>query len=369
MIKVTNLVYKSEIREILQALPINKYLIWQEEKESSQFIESCDVIIATVKQAKNIKQLLGKTQVALILYLESVETLATTYQLAQQLQAFAVILPKDLKNLDALIDQAYDAVFEKRKKQFGQGKTVGVLAIKGGVGKSFISYHLASKLSTFTKSDPLLIDAGIPFGSAHTFLNIQSKTSWQVLRPLLNTGKDLTPRRLNSQVLKTDYQFDILSAPENYMTPILSAEELSNLLTGMKQLYQITVVDMPVFPTTQLSAYAQLFDLLILIFTPDANSIIQTLETHKEIQRPENKSLSLLVCNRVEPTLDLSLIKSLEQKMSPNKIFVIDEDSEAIKLHQRKFELITNESLLLTKQLKELAESVFFKLTETIFPV
>jgi Flp pilus assembly CpaE family ATPase len=242
------------------------------------------------------------------------------------------------------------------------------VSIKGGVGRSILSYHLALQLNAYTKSEPLLIDACVPLGSAKALLHIEPKVSWQVLRPLLKTGKDLTANRLASQVTKTNWQFHLLCAPSEWNEESLSASELGNLLHTARESFPITIVDLPSVKPSEFMEYARHFDLLIWVFTPDATSIQHTLELQAQLNKETldkdiKKPQMLFVCNMYEPSFDATLIKSVGSKLAQLKVFLIDADPEAVKTHQRKFELLSDDTLLLTSQIKELAKHAFFTLT------
>lgn len=367
MIAIANFVQTPEINSYLKTLPINKYHIVTGEIGNTKSYETSDILILNQNQVKKLRQFIQKNNVTFLMYVEQSMSHANAYNFAKSEGAFAVFSATDIKRLSQIIDDANTAVLEFRKKQFGKGKTIGIFSLKGGVGKSLISYHLASTLSTYTKSEPLLIDAAVPFGSAQALLNIQSKSSWQVLRPLLKTGKDLTSTRLNAQVTKTEFQFNILAAPNKLNEEPLSSSEVNNLLSEVKHTYPITIVDLSVIRSSQLTEYSKLFDLIIWVLTPDANSIVQTLESAKELEKI--KSEIIFVANMVEPQTDLQLISTVAHRLLPSKTLIIDQDSEAVKLHQRKFELIKDESLLLTRQLQELSQAVFFKLSENSIAV
>lgn len=362
MIRVSNFVQSLPLQESLQTLSINKFAVIDSKLTNLKTYESSEVIIADAKQAQKLFAQIQKPAKSLIIFFDDTTSIANIFELASKLRAFAVIGMSDLSKLEALIEQAHQYSLKKRTEQFAQGKTIGIFSSKGGVGKSFLAYHLASQLKQFTPEKPLLIDLGVPMGSARSLLHVQSTQSWQVLRPLLSTGKDLTTTRLQAQVTNIIPQFSLLNAPADLNQESLSINETANLIEAVKVSYPITVVDLPTTPTHFIPSAMSSFDLVLWVLTPDANSLTQTVELFSLIQSRSVHSL-MFVCNQVEPHIDQQIVSALRAKLQPFELHSIDNDPEAIKIYQRKFELISDETLIVTAQLKELTKKVFFTLS------
>lgn len=347
------------VQEKLKSLP-TEFHCTEISKLSAENLADFQIIFTSLKVAEKMKTQLSTTSGLLIVYTPDIDSLSPLFQVAKQLNAFSIVSNADLADLATIFKGAHQAAIDKRKSAFQKGKTVGFISLKGGVGKSFLSYNLASQLASYVHQSLLLIDAGVPLGSGRGLLNISSDNSWQVLRPLLKTGKDLTSTRLQSQVVKTGYDYQLLSSPNNLHESPLSSAELRHLMTAARQNYSLTLVDLPSAISSETPAFTELFDLALMVFTPDANSIVQVLELWKNMEHKEN---CLFVCNMVEPVMDKALLSAVSEKLKPAKLFMIDNDQEAVKTHQRSFKLFADEGLLLTEQLKNLAKEVFFKVS------
>lgn len=352
------------VKKALITLPINEFRVVELSHLKKLKHEQADVFIIHSGEIKFLTSSMLE-QKALVIFMDDKETLSSIYQQAKELHSFAMISTTDLKSIDQTIRNAYTAILNKRKSEFPKGKKIGVFSTKGGTGKSFLAYHLAFHLQSFISEKILLTDLGTPFGSLKSLFNQESNGHWGVLRPLLQTGKGLTTSRLSAQMTHVHQGFDVLATPANFSDKTLSAEELHHLLTSIQQLYSATIIDFSSEAISDMPAYLSQLDLCLYVMTPDSNSFRQTVEFQQLLQQKNLEKKVMFVCNLYEPSQDTQLIKGFE-KLLGKTIELIESDIEAVKFHQRKFSLFSDETFLVTKQLKELARKVFFTLTNQL---
>jgi hypothetical protein len=109
MITITNTI-KTPITGALQKLPINKYLIFEAGDHLTESLEQSDVLLLDVKTAQQMRKMDTATLslCAILLYVETEEMSAGTYELAKEIGVHAIFSNADMKKLQLLIDQAYD---------------------------------------------------------------------------------------------------------------------------------------------------------------------------------------------------------------------------------------------------------------------
>lgn len=359
MITILTIQPSTELKAKLNSLSSTEFQV-MESNELSKIFRHSDVIICPLEKSQLLKQAdTLQTDAAVLLYTEVSRSPHHLYEIAKSNNAFSVIGSDDLSKLDSILRDAADSSSKHRSSKYGKGKVIAVTSLKGGVGKSIISYHLASFLSAHIPGKTLLIDTAVPFGSSQSFLNIHSDKSWQVLRPLLKTGKELTEQRLKSQTHQTQYGFEILPSSTTLSEPPLNPEEVRHLLDATRKEFALTIVDLSVADPSQIAEYQKEVDLTVWVMTPDPESIFQSIQL---VQTLGQNSMTV-VANMVETDEDKEMIKTIAKKLEIPTLPVVDYDSEAIKYHLKKFSLLSDETLLLTKQFQYLAQIIFKQLS------
>lgn len=196
---------------------------------------------------------------------------------------------------------------------------LGVLGSKGGTGASLVATNLAIAL-TF-EGKVLLVDLHFHLAYDDLLLDLKPSKSWADLLPVAD---ELTERHLELSLTEHASGLKLLAAPET--RPAMDAELLKRgilleLLRGLKDRFDWTVVDLPlgiVPPTDQI---LEITDALLLIITGDLPALRNARRTLKNLPA-ELRANTFLVVNqlgrghpvdpqKVAEALELDLIAAL----------------------------------------------------------
>ncbi len=167
------------------------------------------------------------------------------------------------------------------------GITIGVLSLKGGVGKTSVVSSLGDVLSGFEKK-VLLIDGNVSAPNLGLHLNIidPEVTIHHVLMRKLNASK---------AIYKLE-NFDVLPAsiterPTNLL-------KLRNRIRGLKKNYDIILIDSPPALNEEALGVILASDKLLFVTTPDYPALRTTLKTIR-IAKQRGLPVIGLILNKV----------------------------------------------------------------------
>lgn len=327
--------------------------------------QNFDVWIVHEKLALRIKKDLRPSSKILLL-VESQTDLSEVYRKAKRLNCFTIhTLPLQSDALFKSISQAHKQLLEEKKasyKEKRKGITLAITSFKGGAGKSLVSYNLACHLTRFLKDNQiLLIDQSFPFGASRAFLNIESKFSWDTVRPLLAENKLLSKKRLFGVLNFSSFDFSLLTAPESFETNTpLTKDELEILKNSAKEYFSFTIGD---FPTTNSKSHLEmlnLFDNILVVFTPEPSCLFNTYNSlsYLRLHQKEIYQKMLFLANKIDSRSPVTA-KVLQDKLKINLFGKIEEDLEAVNIHLAKALPFEDENLVITQDFKALAEGIF----------
>ena len=123
------------------------------------------------------------------------------------------------------------------------GELIAVFSIKGGQGNTTISINLADHIRKITGEKVLLSDFNLYRGDIGTGLDIPSSyTGFDLIRDIKRMDKNL----LFSSLYHHSKGFYVLPSPEEISdADQISPEDISSLLSLMKQYMDYTIIDMP----------------------------------------------------------------------------------------------------------------------------
>lgn len=363
MINILNLHTSPQIIEALNALDTTAFQVVSALSSTQEVTQ--DLVLCSIEQyKKNTAQIQNVTTSGIIFYDEKNTSYDKLYKTALEAKAINVISATDLVRLETILKEGYQKILSLRSKKLTTGKTIGVISLKGGVGTSFLAYHLSSYLSQLTQNTPLLVDTSIPFGSSKALLNIDTEKSWGVLQPLLQKKDELTSQRFRSQIVTSSFGFDLLISPQSLRQSALTPKEMSSLISRAREHYAVSVFDCDHSFARDYAKYSELFDLVLLVTTLDSQSLLQTFQVVQELKNSSiDKGNLRVLINMVEPQYDEPIAKEVRKKLGNIVIGSIDFDQEAVKHFQRQFTLITENTLLLTQQFQKITRDVFYLLS------
>ena len=168
------------------------------------------------------------------------------------------------------------------------GKVIGIISLKGGVGKTSTVAALGDAMSNFDKK-VLLVDGNLTAPNLGIHLNVldPEKTLHSVLRG------EIHPR---DAVHKLD-NFDLMPASLHnrfQINPLV----LRDKLRGLKRSYDVIILDSPPAMNEETMAVMNASDDVFVITTPDYSTLGTTLKTAR-ILKQRGAPLTGLIINKV----------------------------------------------------------------------
>src|SRR5438477_8034631 len=189
----------------------------------------------------------------------------------------------DLMNKITTVHQNYQSA-----TSVGGSGQIAVFAPKGGVGKTTIAFNLAVAIGQ-RGSKTVLIDASLQFGDMRALLKVPVDAP-----SILDLPTDRIQESDLKDVLWRDPSgIDILLAPPRIeMAEMVSTRDVEKVLSLLRRVYRIIVIDMPAALSDISLAFLDAADSIIEIVTYDSTTLRNTLaiaETFRAIGYPADK--------------------------------------------------------------------------------
>lgn len=242
-------------------------------------------------------------------------------------------------------------------------KSIGIIAIKGGVGKTTISTALAASLSNDYKKRVLLIDGNYssPNLAFHTDILEPKKTIHDVLQ---------NKARIESAIHE---KFGIHVIPGIYEE--LNSSDMLKLKDKIKKVkdnYDFIIIDSSPSLNEEILSTMLASDNLFVVTTPDYPTLNATLHAAK-LAKQRGKPIAGIIINKFRsPFYELSL-KDIEKTAELPVIARIPDDKEAVKaLFTRIPITIYNKKSSMSKEIGRLSAAISnhtqISLIKKIFP-
>ncbi len=201
------------------------------------------------------------------------------------------------------------------------GKTIGVVSLKGGVGKTSVVASLGFVLSEFGKK-VLLIDGNLSSPTLGLHLNIidPEKTLHHVL------SKTANPKEA---IYECEDGFSIMPSSIFNKTQI-SPLKLKDKIKSLKRLYDIILIDSSPSLDEETLAVMLTSDQIIFVTTPDHPTLSATIKAIK-LAKQRGTVISGLILNKVHnKNFEISL-KDIEKTLEIPVLAVIPYDMNVLK--------------------------------------
>jgi pilus assembly protein CpaE len=163
-----------------------------------------------------------------------------------------------------------------------EGRVVVVFSTKGGCGKSFVATNLAVALAEEIPAGVGLVDLALSSGDLSIML--QLLPAWSLYDAALQ-GSRLDQDALRGFLTEHSSGVRLLAAPNDpAVSEQVTPEAVQHLLTLLRTLFPVTVVDTPAYFSDQVLAAIDVADEFVLVTSLDVPSIknlklaLQTLE-------------------------------------------------------------------------------------------
>ena len=174
-------------------------------------------------------------------------------------------------------------------------RTFTVFSPRGGVGCSTLATNLAIEIRAESGESVLLVDGKLFFGHLDVMLNIRARNTIADLVPHANL---LDPGLIGDVVVKHASGIDVLLSPNDVQVAQgMRAEELYNIVTGIKKAYGYVIIDAGSALTENTVTMMDAADRILLVTTPDLVSLHDTsrfIQISRTLSYPPEKMLIIL---------------------------------------------------------------------------
>lgn len=170
-----------------------------------------------------------------------------------------------------------------------KGKIVGVIAIKGGVGKTTAVTNLAYVLSNVYNKKVLVIDGNFSAPTLALYLGLKNYNF--TLHDILN---DKVPA--SDAIIKSMHGFDVI--PSSLVPKKINPYELKNKIEHLKEFYDVILLDSSPNLNEEILATMVSSDELFVVTTPDQPTLKSTVNAISVATKRKTPIVGILL-NRV----------------------------------------------------------------------
>lgn len=200
-------------------------------------------------------------------------------------------------------------------------KTIGIIAIKGGVGKTSVSAALAADLANRHKKKVLLIDAN--YSAPNLGLHMD------IVEPAKTIHDVLSGRAEMEHAIHSRYGVDVVPGSFVYSKDI-NHLKLKSRIGGVKKDYDFVVIDSSPSMNDEILSTMMASDNLFIVTTPDYPTLSCSLKAAK-LAKDKGTPISGIIINKVRnPRYELEL-EEIEHSVGIPVVAKIKDDPEHVK--------------------------------------
>ena len=174
-------------------------------------------------------------------------------------------------------------------------RTYAVFSPRGGVGTSIVATNLAIELRAESGEPVLLIDGKLFFGHLDVMLNIRARNTIADLVPHANL---LEPGLIGDVVVPHASGIDVLLSPTDIQVAQgMRAEDIYNIISGVKKPYGYVVIDAGSALTENTVTMMDAADRILLVTTPDLVALHDAsrfIQISRSLSYPPEKTMIVL---------------------------------------------------------------------------
>lgn len=228
------------------------------------------------------------------------------------------------------------------------GKVIGVIAIKGGVGKTSAVSSLGASLANDYKKKVLLIDAN--FSAPNLGLHMG------ILNPQATIHHVLDDKiKIHDAITETGYGFDIL--PGALIYEKINPMKLGEKLRDLRRKYDVILIDSSPNLNEEILSTMIASDELLVVSTPDIVTLTATLRAIK-LARERKTPISGIILNKVyDKKFELSL-EDIEGASGVSVLAVLPHEVGVLEALSKSVPSTLHKNSATTKEYRKLAGSL-----------
>jgi len=199
-------------------------------------------------------------------------------------------------------------------------KTIGIISIKGGVGKTTAVTNLAHVLSNNFNKKILIVDANFSAPTLAMYLGLKDYS--YTLHDVLN---DRVPA--SDAILKHSLGFDVI--PSSLVPKKINPYDLKKKMEHLKEYYDIIILDSSPNLNEEILATMVAADELLVVTTPDHPTLRSTINAVNVAQKKKTPITGILL-NKVRNKVFEVNINDIELATSIPVLAVIPEDIKVL---------------------------------------
>lgn len=228
-------------------------------------------------------------------------------------------------------------------------KTIGIISIKGGVGKTTIASSLACSLANHFQKKVLLVDANYSAPNLGIHMDI--------LKPEKTIHDVLSNKARISSSLHNRFRVDIIPGSYIFQTPF-NPLKLRDKLRIIKNNYDFIIIDSSPSLNEEVLSAILASDHLFVVSTPDYPTLYCSLRAAK-LAKQRGRPIAGIILNKVrDPSYELSL-KEIEEAAEIPVVAKIPDDKTALRsLYTRIPIPIYNRNSKISKEISGLCTAI-----------
>lgn len=193
------------------------------------------------------------------------------------------------------------------------GKIIGIISIKGGVGKTTAVANLGAALANEFNKKVLLVDAN--FSAPNLALHFGMVNPGLTLHHVLSGEA-----RVDDAIYETEYGFDIM--PGALIHKLVNPYSLKDKISQLRRNYDIILIDSSPALNEEILAAMTASDELLVITTPDHVTLSTTLKAVR-IAKEKKSKISGLILNKTHNKKFELTLKEIEEAANCNVLAVL----------------------------------------------
>jgi septum site-determining protein MinD len=199
-------------------------------------------------------------------------------------------------------------------------KVLGIIAIKGGVGKTTTSANVGAALSDEFMKRVLIVDAN--FSAPNLGLHLGIVKPEYTLHDVLSDKIDIA-----DAIIKHEYGFDVL--PASLVPKKINPYKLKNRLEKIKSEYDYIILDSSPTMNEEILSTMIASDELLVVTTPDYPTLSCTLQAIN-VAKKKKTNISGLIINKIRNKKFELQLDEIEQATSVPVLAMLPDDVKVL---------------------------------------